>query len=192
MTGLISTLYRPVTVSYYESPFDIQADVESKTLQHYDQLIDLPDGHRIAPMNRGDLSAVCQLECVSQRDSWSMQHFADELVNPVAKIDLYWCRDVLAGFLCSWLIAGELQIQNLATLPSMRRRGIAARLLQYAIERSRGSGLSSVCLEVRTGNAPAIALYQRFGFVATGRRTAYYPDGEDACLMTYQLDTAIE
>jgi len=192
LTGLISTLYRPVAVSYYESPFDIQADVESETLQHNDQLIDLPDGDRITPMTRGDLSSVYQLECASQHDSWSMQHFADELVNPVAKIDLYWCRDVLAGFLCSWLIAEELQIQNLATLPSMRRRRIAARLLEYVIERTRRSGLNSVCLEVRTGNAPAIALYQQFGFVATGKRTAYYPDGEDACLMTYPLDAAIE
>jgi ribosomal-protein-alanine N-acetyltransferase len=192
LTGLISTLYRPVTVSYYESPFDIQDDVESKTLQHNDQLIDLPDGDRITPMTRGDLSAVCQLECASQHDSWSMQHFADELVNPVAKIDLYWCRDVLAGFLCSWLIAGELQIQNLATLPGMRRRGIAARLLQSAIERSRRSGLNVVCLEVRTGNAPAIALYQRFGFVAAGRRPGYYPDGEDALLMTCQVDAEVD
>jgi len=192
LTGLISALYRPVTVSYYEPPFDIQADVESETLQHNDQLIDLPDGDRITLMTRGDLPVVCRLENASQHDSWSMQHFADELINPVAKIDLYWCRDVLAGFLCSWLIAGELQIQNLATLPSMRRRGIAARLLEYVVERSRVAGLSSVCLEVRTGNEPAIALYQRFGFVATGRRNAYYPDGEDALLMTYQLDAAIK
>ncbi len=143
-------------------------------------------------MTRADLPAVYQLELASQHDSWSMQHFADEFANPAAKIDLYWCRDVLAGFLCSWLIAGELQIQNLATLPRMRRQGVAARLLEHVIERSRRSGLNSVCLEVRTGNAPAIALYQRFGFIAAGRRPSYYPDGEDALLMTYQVDAAVE
>ena len=143
-------------------------------------------------MTRADLPAVCRLECASQRDSWSTQHFVDEFANPAAKIDLYWSRDVLAGFLCSWLIAGELQIQNLATLPSMRRQGIAARLLEYVIERSRRSGLNSVCLEVRAGNAPAIGLYQRFGFVAAGRRPAYYPDGEDALLMTYHVDAGFE
>ena len=121
-----------------------------------------------------------------------MQHFDDEFANPVAKIDLYWHRDLLAGYICSWLIAGELQIQNLATLPSMRRLGVAARLLEYVIERSRRSGLKSICLEVRTGNAPAIALYQRFGFVVAGSRPGYYPDGEDALLMMYQMDAEVE
>ena len=143
-------------------------------------------------MTRADLPAVYQLESASQHDSWSVQHFADELANPVSQIDLYWSQDVLAGFLCSWLIAGELQIQNLVTLPSMRRLGVAARLLAYVLARSRRDGLDSASLEVRAGNAPAIALYQKFGFVAVGRRPAYYPDGEDALLMTYSSDAAAE
>jgi ribosomal-protein-alanine N-acetyltransferase len=119
-----------------------------------------------------------------------LQHFADELDNPVASVDLYWCHDELAGFLCSWLIAGELQIQNLATLPRLRRRGIAGNLLEHVIRRSRATGLTSIWLEVRLSNAPAIALYERFGFSACGRRPAYYPDGEDALIMTYHVAPA--
>lgn len=137
-------------------------------------------------MQHADLAIVHQLECVSQHDAWSLQHFADELDNPVATVDLYWCKDELAGFLCSWLVAGELQIQNLATLPAMRRRGIAASLLEHAIARSQRTGLTSIWLEVRVSNSPAIALYKRFGFVASGSRSAYYPDGEDALMMTFQ------
>ena len=135
-------------------------------------------------MQREDLAAVHQLECASQSDPWSLQHFADELDSRVATLDLYWCGEQLAGFLCSWLIAGELQIQNLATLPQMRRRGIAARLLSQAIARSREQGLTSVWLEVRASNRPAIALYERFGFSASGTRSSYYHDGEDALIMT--------
>ena len=140
-------------------------------------------------MQPADLAAVHQLECVSQDDAWSLQHFADELKSPVASVDLYWCQNQLAGFLCSWLIAGELQIQNLATLPSMRRRGVAVRLLQHVIARSRKSGLNSIWLEVRLSNAPAIALYERFGFSAHGKRSAYYPDGEDALIMMYIVES---
>ena len=147
----------------------------------------LPAGDRITLMQRDDLVAVHQLECASQSDPWSSQHFVDELESRVATIDLYWCGERLAGFLCSWLIAGELQIQNLATLPQMRRRGIAAKLLAHAIERSQEQGLTSVCLEVRVTNKPAITLYERFGFTLDGTRPSYYPDGEDALLMTYQL-----
>ncbi len=137
-------------------------------------------------MQREDLAAVHQLECASQPDPWSLRHFADELDSRIATLDLYWCGQQLAGFLCSWLIAGELQIQNLATLPQLRRRGIAASLLSHAIARSREQGLNSIWLEVRISNRAAIALYQRFGFSANGTRSAYYADGEDALIMTYQ------
>lgn len=147
----------------------------------------LPDGDRIALMQRADLIAVHQLECASQPDPWSLQHFADELDSRVATLDLYWCGETLAGFLCSWLIAGELQIQNLATLPQMRRRGVAARLLTHAIARSREQGLNAIWLEVRVSNQAAIALYERFGFSINGTRPAYYADGEDALIMTCQV-----
>ena len=145
----------------------------------------LLDAASITLMQLSDLDAVYQLECASQQEPWSLQHFADELKSPVASVDLYWHHDQLAGFLCTWLIAGELQIQNLATLPTMRRRGVAVRLLEHIIARSKTAGLTSIWLEVRVSNTPAIALYERFGFSAGGKRSAYYPDGEDALIMKH-------
>ncbi len=136
-------------------------------------------------MQQSDLAEVHKLECASQQEPWGLQHFADELDNPVASVDLYWHHSQLTGFLCTWLIAGELQIQNLVTLPAMRRCGVAARLLDHVIARSKTAGLTSIWLEVRVSNRPAIALYERFGFSAGGKRSAYYPDGEDALIMTY-------
>jgi ribosomal protein S18 acetylase RimI-like enzyme len=39
-------------------------------------------------------------------------------------------------------------------------------------------------LEVRDGNAAAIAMYERFGFRVIGRRRGYYqPSGADAIVM---------
>ena len=148
-----------------------------------DDKAELPEGEMILPMRSADLDVVCQLERDSQSHPWSQQHFVDELNNPVASIDLYWVKDTLAGFFCSWLIADELQIQNVATLPDMRRRGIAARLMEHVIARSSLSGVTSICLEVRLSNKAAIALYKRFGFESSGTRPAYYPDGEDALVM---------
>ncbi|MCF6238504.1 MAG: ribosomal protein S18-alanine N-acetyltransferase [Candidatus Marinimicrobia bacterium] len=136
-------------------------------------------------MRSDDLAVVNQLECASQHDPWSLQHFVEEFDNQVSSVDLYWCGDELAGFLCSWLIAGELQIQNLATLPSMRRRGVAVRLLEHVIARSKVAGLTSIWLEVRVSNRAAISLYKRFGFSAGGKRPAYYTYGEDALIMKY-------
>jgi ribosomal-protein-alanine N-acetyltransferase len=41
-----------------------------------------------------------------------------------------------------------------------------------------------VQLELAATNAPALALYQGLGFVVVGRRSRYYPDGEDALLLS--------
>jgi ribosomal-protein-alanine N-acetyltransferase len=139
-------------------------------------------------MTVADLDRIHALECDAQPSPWSREHFAAELDNPCARIDLCWRSGELAGYLCTWLIAGELQIQNLATAPSFRRQGVAARLLQRALERSRAAGLEAAWLEVRAGNAAAIALYERFGFHAVSRRPHYYADGEDALVMCLRVE----
>ena len=148
--------------------------------------LDRPPGEVIRPMTAGDLAQVHALECAAQQSPWRVQHFAAELDNPCAHIDLCWRDGVLAGFLCAWLIAGELQIQNVATAPSCRRQGVAARLLARVLERSRAAGMESAWLEVRVGNAAAITLYERFGFRTVARRPCYYADGEDALVLCYR------
>ena len=49
---------------------------------------------------------------------------------------------------------------------------------------ARGRGLLRATLEVRLGNAAAIALYEKWGFTAAAMRPRYYPDNrEDALVM---------
>ena len=146
----------------------------------------LPKDDKIVPMSELDIPLVHELESASQPDPWSRQHFLDELKNPVASVDLYWHDEELAGFLCSWLVAGEMQIQNIATSPAMRRKGIAARLLEHAIERSKAE-LTSVVLEVRVSNKRAQEFYHRYGFRTQKPLARYYPDGEDGVLMIRDL-----
>jgi ribosomal-protein-alanine N-acetyltransferase len=145
-------------------------------------------GEEFRPMTPADLAEVHALECAAQQSPWTLAHFAAELTNPCARIDLCRRDGRLAGFLCSWLVAGELQIQNLVTAPAFRRRGVAAHLLALVLERSRAAGLEAAWLEVRTGNTAAIALYERFGFRTVARRAGYYPDGEDALVMCRRPD----
>ena len=137
----------------------------------------------IRPLTAADLGPVHALECSARTDPWSPAHFAAELANPFAQVDLCWRDGQLAGYICTWLVAGEVQIQNVATAPAFRRQGVAARLLAQALERCRKSGFETAWLEVRAGNAGAIALYQRFGFREAARRPGCYPDGEDAVVM---------
>ena len=145
----------------------------------------LPHEDKIVPMRQSDLYLVHQLECISQKNPWSLKGFENELTNSMSSVDLYWRNNDLAGYLCSWLIEKELQIQNLAVKPDYRRQGIAVQLINHVIKRSRISGLQAIFLEVRKNNKPAIELYRRFGFYHSGTRPNYYPDGEDALVMIY-------
>jgi ribosomal-protein-alanine N-acetyltransferase len=53
---------------------------------------------------------------------------------------------------------------------------------------ARGRGATLAHLEVRAGNSPAIALYERLGYRRVGVRRGYYGDnGEDAFLLVCDL-----
>lgn len=138
---------------------------------------------QIRPMILGDLPMVLSIEQQCQPDPWAEAMFLSELNNSCASVDVCEGDGEVVGFLCSWLISGELSILNLATAPQRQRQGIAARLLEHCIERAQVQGLERAWLEVRVGNRPAIDLYRRFGFSEAGSRKKYYADGEDALVM---------
>jgi RimJ/RimL family protein N-acetyltransferase len=69
-----------------------------------------------------------------------------------------------------------------------RRRGIGRALLEQAVKWARANGIAKLELHVFPYNEPALALYERFGFVREGyRRRHYRRAGEyvDAILMAF-------
>lgn len=74
----------------------------------------------------------------------------------------------------------EFEVHTIGVDQAHQGRGIGRRLLADLLEYS-GGGV--VYLEVRTDNAPAIALYRDVGFVEMGVRKGYYRNGADAYTM---------
>ncbi|MCE8016784.1 ribosomal protein S18-alanine N-acetyltransferase [Halomonas sp. MCCC 1A17488] len=74
----------------------------------------------------------------------------------------------------------EAELQAMLVAPDMRRRGLAAALLETTIEQCRQWGSERLLLEVRAGNVPALELYRHAGFGEDGRRRGYYPPLEEA------------
>lgn len=147
--------------------------------------LDMNTEATIRPMTAADMEHVLAIERLSHRSPWSRAMFESELTNNLARIDLLWWQDALAGYLCTWLVGRELSILNVATAPAMRRRGVARILLEHVLARNLEIGLDCALLEVRISNQAAISLYRSFGFRRIACRRNYYRDGEDALVMAW-------
>ena len=146
-------------------------------------------GWLIRALAKKDLSAVTAIERVSFSSPWSERAFIEELDNPLSHCwilvrgDRDGTESVL-GYVCVWVFQDEIHVMNLATHPSHRRKGIARRLLNHAMEQSSHLDAANIVLEVRTSNHAAQQLYRSMGFRVVGRRSKYYKDtGEDALVM---------
>lgn len=85
------------------------------------------------------------------------------------------------GFLLLQVVMDEAEILTFGT--THKRQGIGAQLLRAGLERLAEAGVTRLFLEVASRNHEAQAFYKKFNFVVTGRRKAYYEDGDDALIM---------
>jgi ribosomal protein S18 acetylase RimI-like enzyme len=70
----------------------------------------------------------------------------------------------ITGFAIAGAAGPNGYLQRIAVQPSAQRSGVGSALVTDAIEWMRGHRLTSVLVNTGTGNAPALALYERFGF----------------------------
>jgi ribosomal-protein-alanine N-acetyltransferase len=78
----------------------------------------------------------------------------------------------------------EAFVQTIGVAREAQGKGLGARLLQALLDEAARRRARRVALEVRADNAPAIALYERFGFRREGVRRGYYsPSGADALIL---------
>lgn len=77
---------------------------------------------------------------------------------------------------------------SVAVLPEFRGRGIGKALVQEALTGARIRSCDEFYLEVRCSNSGAIGLYGALGFDSRQRLRSYYRDGEDAYLMSAELE----
>lgn len=62
-------------------------------------------------------------------------------------------------------------IENVATLPEYRGRGLVSALLERAVERGRERGFKKAQMAVHIGNEKALKVYEKGGFEITATRT---------------------
>jgi ribosomal-protein-alanine N-acetyltransferase len=145
----------------------------------------------IEPASAADLERILQLEEACFSAPWTRKmleaelsgnQFAHFLIAHEGGLDAG--TTDIAGYVCFWVVFDELRIMNLAIKASVRRRGIARRLVTRTLKTGLEKGASRAFLEVRASNDPAILLYEHMGFRRVSTRSRYYSHPiEDALLM---------
>lgn len=139
-------------------------------------------------MTQSHVGQIALLEKHCFSDPWSEKSVSGELHNPLSLWLVAMDAERVVGYIGSQTVMDCADIMNLAVDPEYRRMGIAATLLNSLCDMLREKGVLSVALEVRVSNAPAIALYEKFGFEPVGRRPNYYLNPkEDAWILRKEL-----
>jgi len=151
----------------------------------------------LGPMSARDLDEVERIAGVSFAPPWTRAAFEGELGSPIARCSV--ARSAaegasgegpLVGFAVARLLGPEAELLSIASAPSVRRRGVGRALLVELLDDLDGRAVEACFLEVRAGNAPALALYESHGFTRLDVRKAYYEDGEDALILVRRSTSA--
>lgn len=146
-----------------------------------------PAEFNIRPMTESDLDAVSAIEQASFSAPWQREHFLHEINAQYSFPFVAVSGDVVVGYVCLMSLFEEAQILDIAIVSPGRGKGIARILMEHAAAFARQCGAEFLSLEVRASNIPAISLYERCGFIRTGKRQGYYEGREDAVLMRKPL-----
>jgi len=135
---------------------------------------------RIATLN--DLADILSIEKKVFKHPWSKEQLNWELNSqPVTENHVMIARGNMIGYIFSHVVDDDVQILNIAIDIPFQHKGYGEQLLSNFLDQFNAD--SSIHLEVRKSNFPAINLYLKFGFHETGTRKGYYADGEDAIIM---------
>ena len=127
----------------------------------------------IERMNESHVTAVAALERLCFSDPWSENSIASELKNSLALWLVAVEDDAVCGYIGSQSVMGESDMMNVAVHPDHRRKGVGEELV-LALCDALSKENTSLTLEVRASNAPAISLYEKLGFTQVGLRKNYY------------------
>jgi [ribosomal protein S18]-alanine N-acetyltransferase len=151
----------------------------------------------VSPLARSDIPSILEIEYDSQPEPWTERAFLEEINRAhssllVARLPAGDFEGApspeVAGYICFWSVADEIQILNIAVRKTFRRRGIARKLIELAIRTGLEKQAGFVTLELRKSNSAAFKLYESFGFRVRGERPHYYEvQKESAILMELDI-----
>ncbi len=147
----------------------------------------------VRAMRTEDVSQVALLEKQIFSRPWSVDSFEKALTYPeqilLVAEETAGEEKVIHGYSILFAAADQADVSNIAVDPAFRGQKIGDALMREMLNRAKEKGVREVFLEVRESNAPAIGLYEKYGFSQIGVRKAYYEaPTEDALLMKMEFN----
>lgn len=148
----------------------------------------------ISTLTEHDLIETFELEQICHAIPWSKQTFFSNQGERYLNFKIT-INNQIVGFCICQYVADEANLFNIAIHPDFRKQGLARELLNHLIDAlitiKSPCPISTLWLEVRQSNTPAIKLYHTLGFNQITIRKNYYPTTngkqEDAIIMAYTL-----
>lgn len=140
---------------------------------------------RIGSIN--DLNQIYQIEQLCFLGSpWPLKMIQQELLDKNdCKTWIIESDKIIVGYCMVRLVPKEIHLINMAVIPSQQKMGIGQKLLNHFLDNTPPK--TSVFLEVKRSNFPAINLYLNTGFEEIAVHEKYYSDGEDAIVMCLKI-----
>ena len=126
---------------------------------------------------RGDKAEACaRLHAAGFAHPWSAGEIERLIADPstLSAAALDPGNGALRGFALARRAADEAEILTITVDSALRSRGVGRALLLEILRQAGNARVRQMFLEVDEGNASALALYRRLGFVKVGERAGYF------------------
>ncbi|MEO6471723.1 MAG: ribosomal protein S18-alanine N-acetyltransferase [Aeromicrobium sp.] len=135
-----------------------------------------------------DVPALTQVESACfVEDAWNAALVESEVSADTRSVLLASDESTVTGYGSIMVVDDVADLQRIAVIPGARRGGLGRELLGELLAKASRLGATRIMLEVAAENAPAIGLYDSFGFSEISRRRNYYANGVDALVMELAL-----
>lgn len=139
----------------------------------------------IREMTWDDLEQVVAIENDNFSAPWTETGFFTYLMREDALFLVAEEAEEILGYCGVIMAVDEGDITNVSVKKTIQGKGVGTALLKELIRQTADKGVLTLFLEVRESNQPALALYEKQGFVRMGVRKNYYTDPvEDGITMS--------
>ncbi len=138
-------------------------------------------------MTEKDIPLVVELEQKCFKEPWNEAECLNELCENPFSHGWLLMDETIVGYAFLWETFEMAQLARIGIDPTFRKKGYGDVLLKKLCQRAKEAECEYMTLEVRESNVPALNLYKKNDFIQVNVSKGYYPDGENAIVLTRAL-----